>query len=296
MDIKLPFPKLSGERKIREMFDLREFEYKHGLMVVTDKISAFDKVMENGIPGIGEARHGISAYGFKQINQSKICPTHFITDDFDSNDFLDELQPYREQLEGRSMLIYLMNRVIPIECIVRRYLKGSARRDYQRYGEVCGIKLPKGLEKGYRFSKPIFTPSTKAPVGEHDRNISFLEMCQIVGWPVAHLLEDYSLKLFNFGEEQLASKGITLLDTKFEFGLARTELLGKPTIIFLIDEVFTPDSSTFEPQLSKQPVRDYIESIGAVGKSVELPPEIVEQTSKDYAKIYKIITGKKLVF
>ena len=310
MDIDLPFPKLSGERKIREMFDLREFEYKHGLMVPTDRISVFDKVLKNGIPGKGKALNGISAYWFNQINdwfkqfkqtgKNRICPTHFITDDFDSDDFLDELQPYREQIEGRSMLIYLMNRVLPVECIPRQYLVGSGWKDYQKFGEVCGIKLEDGLEEGHRFSKPIFTASTKAPVGERDRNINFLEMCGIVGGPVAEFLRDCSLKLFNFGAKQLASKGIILVDAKFEFGIARTELLGNPSRIFLIDEVFTPDCCRFVDSkgqnLSKQPVRDYAQSIGAVGKSVKLPREIVKNTSEDYAKIYKIITGKRLVF
>jgi phosphoribosylaminoimidazole-succinocarboxamide synthase len=312
MDIDLPFPKLSGERKDRKIFDFREFEYKHGLIVITDEISVFNKPMKNGIPGIGKARNSISAYWFKQINdwfeqskqtgENRICPTYFITDDF--NEFpievREKLGPYRKQLEGRSMLVYLMDRVLPIKCIVRQYLRGSAWKDYQKFGEVCGIKLESGFEEGHRFSEPIFTASAKARIGECDRNISFLKMCGIVGSPVADLLCDYSLKLFNFGAEQLALKGITLVDAKFEFGLARTELLGNPTIIFLINEVFGPDCCClvdFNGQnFSKQPVRDYVQSIGAAGKSVELPPKIVRQTSQDCAEIYKIITNKKLVF
>lgn len=298
MEIDLPFRRFGGETKIREMYYVPKKPW-FGLMVHTDKISAFDVVMKNGVPNKGLVLNGILAWWFRTTR--KICPNHFITDDFNEicayvgEKAAQELISRRAELEGRISLITIATRVFPVECIVRGYLFGSAWEIYQETGKVCGIELPKGLKEGDKLESPIFTPSTKAGAGKHDENITFEEMIDIVGGEIARILRAYSTSLFCYASNTLALKGITLIDTKFEFGDTSCCFPAGISDVLLVDEIFTPDSSRFDPPLSKQPVRDYLKSINFDKKTpIELPPEVVKRTSRDYAKIYQIVTGKEL--
>ena len=286
MKIDLPFKRLSSG-KVREIFDLERILPGRLLIVTTDRVSAFDVVMKNGVPNKGIVLNGISAFQFKRTGG--ICPNHLITADFDSFPpvLREALADYKEVLSGRVMLVEKA-KVIPVECIVRAYLLGSAWKAYQKDGAICGIELPAGMNKGDRLPAPIFTPSTKAEYGKHDENISFEEMAKIVGFKTAQLLRAYSLSLFCELANQAQLKGVELTDTKFEFGY----LNGK---IIQIDESGTPDSSRFDPDLSKQIVRDYLESISYDKKTpIYLPQKIIDKTSKNYLKIHEIITGQKV--
>ena len=286
MEINLPFRLLSSG-KIRRIFDLGKILPGKLLIVTLDVISAFDVVMNNGVLRKGKVLNEISAFHFKQT--AGICPNHLITADFDSFPpaLQKKLADYRELLIGRVMLVKKA-KVIPVECIVRGRLLGSAWKAYQKDGAICGIELPAGMNKGDRLPAPIFTPSTKAEYGKHDENISFEEMAKIVGFKTAQLLRAYSLSLFCELANQAQLKGVELTDTKFEFGY----LNGK---IIQIDESGTPDSSRFDPDLSKQIIRDYLESISYDKKTpIYLPQKIIDKTSKNYLKIHEIITGQKV--
>lgn len=285
-EANLPLKRIGGKNKIREMYDIGSSRV---LMVATDKVSAFDVVMKNCIPFKGSVLTAISAFWFGRTMQ--ICPNHFITTRFDffPHDLQELLDPYREILEGRSMLIQKAD-PLPIECIVRGYLLGSAWKSYKESGIVCGIELPEGLHKGQKLSQPIFTPSTKAVLGQHDENITFEQACDIVGSETARTLKWQSIRLYSFMADEARSKGIVITDTKFEFGKRCSD--GN---IIQIDESGTPDSSRYDPDYSKEPLRVYLESIKFDKKnSIELPPNVVKETSERYLMGCEIITGRKI--
>jgi phosphoribosylaminoimidazole-succinocarboxamide synthase len=287
-DVVLPVQKIySG--KVRELF---EIDSERILIVTTDRISAFDFVFPTPIPEKGIILNKLSLFWFEKLKN--VCENHLDTVDFES--FPRNLHPFRNVLEGRSV-IARKTRKIPIECVVRGYLAGSGWKEYISTGSICGVKLPSGLKESEKLPQPIFTPATKEEKGIHDRNISFDEMVEIVGKNIAEYLRDASIMLYNQASEFAEKKGIIIADTKFEFGI----IGGK---IILIDEILTPDSSRFwekenyqigQPQnsLDKQYVRDYLERIGWNKQPPvpELPDDVVENTRQKYWKIYEILTG-----
>src|ERR1700736_3425703 len=275
--------------KVREVFDLGDML----LFVVTDRISAFDVILPDPIPHKGAVLNQLSAFWFKRFNK---IDNHFITADFDQ--FPKELQPFREQLAGRSMIVR-KTKPLTVECVVRGYLAGSGWKEYQKSQSVCGIKLPPGLKLASQLPEPIFTPSTKAEQG-HDENIDMSECEKILGDEVANRVKDLSLKIYSAGRDHAAARGIIVADTKFEFGTLGNELL-------LIDEVLTPDSSRFwpadqyavgqsPPSFDKQFVRDYLETLDwdKTPPGPKLPPEVIEKTSAKYVEAFERITGEKL--
>lgn len=270
--------------KVRDVYDLGNYL----LMVATDRISAFDVVLPNGIPCKGEILNKISALWLKRLGN--ITPNHFITCDTDI--YPEACQPYAEELKGRSMLV-AKTQPLPIECIVRGYLSGSAWDSYRESGEVCGIELPPGLVESQKLRTPIFTPSTKAPAGAHDDNIDFGQMMAIVGGTRAAIIKMASLHLYMQAQKLAEQAGIIIAGTKFEFGIDETGTA------ILIDEVLTPDSSRFWPadaykpggpqkSFDKQFVRDYLKSIGWSKQppAPNLPPEVIEKTTKKYSEAY----------
>jgi phosphoribosylaminoimidazole-succinocarboxamide synthase len=289
--IKTDLPsKLIAKGKVRDMYDLGESL----LMVATDRISAFDCVLPDGIPGKGEVLNKISAYWFE--NTSHIIPNHMIS--IDPQDFPEQLRPYQDLLGGRSMLVEKMN-VLPIECVVRGYLAGSGWSEYKKTGTVCGIRLPEGLRQSEKLPEPIFTPSTKEESG-HDINITFQEMADRIGQDKAEKLRDISLKLYEHARDEADSKGIIICDTKFEYG----EQDGQ---IKLIDEALTPDSSRFWPKSQYQPgkdqesfdkqyVRDYLNTLGWDKKppAPPLPEDVIARTREKYLQAYETLTGQKI--
>lgn len=283
--------KVFKEGKVREVYDLGDSL----LLVATDRISAFDSILPNGIPEKGRVLTQLSIYWFNQI--ADIVKNHLISADV--NDYPDVLEDYKSMLEGRSMIVKKAD-VIPIECVVRGYLSGSAWKEYQKSQIVCGIKLPGGLVESDRLSEPIFTPATKAD-SSHDINISEEEAGKIIGADVIGRIRDYSLAIYKLAADESSKKGIILADTKFEFGFKDGEII-------IVDEVLTPDSSRFWPaddyepgraqkSFDKQYVRDYLESIGwdKEPPAPELPEEIVKNTSATYIEAYERITGKSLI-
>jgi phosphoribosylaminoimidazole-succinocarboxamide synthase len=293
MRIDLPSPRFNEGLKVREIFDVSEIVPDALLMVTTDRISAFDVGLKNGIPWKGVVLNTISAFFFEETRH--VCPNHMITTDF--NELPPELKTrlggYEDILQGRFMLVQKLE-PLKVECIVRRDVDGSGWKSYEKTGEICGIVLPKGLEKGGSLPDPIFTPSTKAGKGEHDRNINFEEMVEILGdEDLAFSLRKISLELFAFAEELLKSKGIRLRDTKFEFAVI-IDPVTEELVIVLIDEALTPDSSRYMPDLSKQIVRDWLTENGLDGKeNVELPQDVVNKTKGAYIEICRIITRQK---
>lgn len=290
LTIDLPgIPKLRSG-KVREIFDLGD----RLLMVATDRISAFDVVLPSGIPKKGEVLTQISFFWFERF-ASQVA--HHLW--AGPEDPLPEpLQPYASLLARRSMLVRKA-RPLPIECIVRGYLAGSAWKEYRQTGAVAGLPLPQGLRESDELPEPIFTPSTKADRG-HDQNISFETACRLVGRELACRLRDLSLQLYSEARAYARSRGILIADTKFEFGLAGQQLL-------LIDEVLTPDSSRFwpadqyqpgrpQPSFDKQFVRDYLESLAWDKRppAPVLPPDVVAATSAKYLEAYQRLTGRSL--
>jgi phosphoribosylaminoimidazole-succinocarboxamide synthase len=282
---------LINRGKVRDIYDLGDSL----LFVATDRISAFDFVMPNGIPHKGKVLTQISLFWFELLNWQE---NHLITADFSK--FPKELQQYKADLEGRSIIVKKA-KPLPVECIVRGYLIGSGWKDYQKTGSVCGIKLAENYQQAAKLDEAIFTPSTKAEQGLHDENISFEKTIEIIGQDLADQIKSLSLKIYNTAADYAREKGIILADTKFEFGLLDNELI-------LIDEVLTPDSSRFwpasdyrlgcsPPSLDKQFVRDYLESCGwqKLPPAPELPKDIVLNTSKKYLEAYKTLTGKTLL-
>ena len=284
----LPGLRLFNRGKVRDIYDLGD----NLLLVATDRISAFDVVLPTLIPGKGKILTALSEFWFGIVKD--ITPNHLITTCVD--EFPAACLPYRETLEGRSMLVK-KSTPAPVECIVRGYLAGSGWKDYQNTGSVCGIRLPKGLVEASRLEQPIFTPSTKAAIGVHDVNITFDDMLTKLGKKRAEAMRDSSIAIYNRASELAEQKGIIIADTKFEFGLEADQVI-------LIDEVLTPDSSRFWPaggyrpgktpdSFDKQFVRDYLLNLSWDMKSPppELPPEIVKKTQDKYAEALKRLTA-----
>lgn len=274
--------------KVRDIYDLG----KELLIVATDRVSAFDVVLANGIPDKGRILTGMSAFWFRRLEG--VIDHHLISTNV--KDFPAVCLPYADVLEGRSMLVRKAV-PLPVECIVRGYLSGSAWKEYSETGEVCGIELPDGLRESDQLPKPIFTPSTKAQQGEHDLNISFDIMEDMVGTTVAYTVKTISLLVYKEARDLALAKGIIIADTKLEFGLIDGDVV-------LIDEAFTPDSSRFWPldeyspgrpqsSLDKQFIRDYLKSTGwdMRGKPPELTPEVINKTSEIYRLIFGTLAG-----
>lgn len=273
--------------KVRDIYDAGE----NLLMVATDRISAFDFILPDEIPFKGEILNRISAFWFDKF--ADIVPNHLVS--IDPADFPEEFAEYRDYLAGRAMLVKKAQ-TIPIECIVRGYLTGSGKKTYDENGTVCGIQLPEGLTEASKLPEPLFTPSTKAEIGDHDENISFERCCEIVGEDIATQIRDLSLKIYKAAAEYAATRGIIIADTKFEFGV----IDGKVT---LIDECLTPDSSRFwpaasyeegkiQPSYDKQFVRNWLKANwDMTGETPHLPAEVIDGTSERYREAFQIITG-----
>lgn len=287
----LPSVSLKARGKVRDIYDLGE----HLLLVATDRLSAFDVILPQGIPHKGRVLTQISAFWFQQM--SDIIPHHVVTTNID--DYPAACRPYRDQLEGRSMLVH-KTQPLPIECVVRGYLAGSAWNEYQNTGAICGIKLPGGLIESSKLDQPIFTPATKAEMGQHDENIAFDRVAALVGREYADRLRDISIAVYRHAQALAESKGIIIADTKMEFGLKDGKLM-------LIDELLTPDSSRFwpmasykpgssQPSFDKQFVRDYLISIqwNKQPPAPDLPDDVVQTTSQKYLEAYERLTGSKL--
>ncbi len=275
--------------KVRDIYDAGE----NLLMVATDRISAFDFILPDEIPFKGEVLNRISAFWFDKF--ADIVPNHLVS--IDPADFPEEFAEYRDYLAGRAMLVKKAQ-TIPIECIVRGYLTGSGKKTYDENGTVCGIQLPEGLTEASKLPEPLFTPSTKAEIGDHDENISFERCCEIVGEDIATQIRDLSLKIYKAAAEYAATRGIIIADTKFEFGVTD----GKVT---LIDECLTPDSSRFwpaasyeegkiQPSYDKQFVRNWLKANwDMTGETPHLPTEVIDGTSERYREAFQIITGSQ---
>ena len=275
--------------KVRDIYDAGE----NLLMVATDRISAFDFILPDEIPFKGEVLNRISAFWFDKF--ADIVPNHLVS--IDPADFTEEFAEYRDYLAGRAMLVKKAQ-TIPVECIVRGYLTGSGKKTYDENGTVCGIQLPEGLTEASKLPKPLFTPSTKAEIGDHDENISFERCCEIVGEDIATQIRDLSLKIYKAAAEYAATRGIIIADTKFEFGV----IDGKVT---LIDECLTPDSSRFwpaasyeegkiQPSYDKQFVRNWLKANwDMTGETPHLPAEVIDGTSERYREAFQIITGSQ---
>jgi phosphoribosylaminoimidazole-succinocarboxamide synthase len=280
--------KPSAQGKVRDIFDMGS----ELLIVATDRISAFDVVLPDPIPYKGEVLTKISLFWFDLLGD--VVPNHLIS--ADECDLPDALADHASSLRGRFMLVKKAQ-VFPVECIVRGYLAGSGWKEYQASGTVCGQKLPDGLVESSRLPEPIFTPSTKAAIGDHDENISFEQMVEIVGGEQAGRLRDISIALYSAARDHAASRGIIIADTKFEFGLVDGE-------ITLIDEVLTPDSSRFWPaeeyvpgsgqqSYDKQFVRDWLEASGwdKTPPAPALPEDVIVMTAEKYVEAFETITG-----
>src|SRR3984893_3088374 len=288
--IELPGIKKLRSGKVREVFDLGETL----LFVATDRISAFDVILPEPIPHKGAVLNQISAFWFNRFDDIE---NHLVTEDFEK--FPNELQSFREQLAGRSMIVK-KTKPLPVECVVRGYLAGSGWKEYQQSQSVCGIKLPAGLKLASQLPEPIFTPSTKAERG-HDENIDMAECARILGDDLANRVKTLSLQIYSAGRDHAGQRGIIVADTKFEFGQLGNDLL-------LIDECLTPDSSRFwpkdqyvvgqsPPSFDKQFVRDYLETLDwdKTSPGPQLPQEIIEKTSAKYVEAFERVTGEKLL-
>lgn len=287
--LDLPVFPLFKQGKVRSVYEVGADQL---LMVTSDRISAFDHILPTGIPHKGAVLTAVTQFWCDQLQD--IVPNHLISTQFQA--FPEQLFPYREMLEGRSMLVKRTN-LIEVECVVRGYLAGSGWKEYQQSGTVCGISLPQGLRLADALPEPIFTPAYKAPQGQHDENISLDQMKNLVGPALTESLKNISLALYKKGREVAQTKGIILADTKFEFGLLNNQIV-------LIDEVMTPDSSRFwdaeayrpgisPPSFDKQIVRDYLETCGWDKQSTPpfLPEDVIEKTSQKYLEIQKLLLG-----
>jgi len=282
---------LLSRGKVRDIYDLGDML----LIVTTDRISAFDVVLQEGIPWKGKVLSQISAYWFEVMKD--LIPHHIISTD--TGDFPPACQKYESSLKGRSMLVKKAD-PLPVECVVRGYLAGSGWNDYQQSGSVCGISIKEGLRESSKLDEPIFTPATKAELGEHDENITFEKAKEIVGEKLAEQAKEVSMSLYKKGSEMARTKGIIISDTKFEFGLLNGELI-------LIDEVLTPDSSRFWPEddyepgraqksFDKQFVRDYLLTLkwDKQPPAPHLPKDIIRMTSERYLEAFRRLTEKEL--
>jgi phosphoribosylaminoimidazole-succinocarboxamide synthase len=280
----------SKQGKVRDIYDLGD----RLLIVATDRLSAFDVVLPDGIPNKGKVLTQISAFWFTSL--AHVVPSHVISTSLE--DFPEPFRSHPEIFAGRSMLVQKTS-PLPVECVVRGYLSGSGWNEYRKSGSICGIGLPPGLRESDKLPEPIFTPTTKADQGQHDENITFEEVVRTVGAGVAERLRELTVTLYSEGARFAASRGIIIADTKFEFGLDRN---GK---IIFIDEALTPDSSRFwpmasyspggaQPSFDKQFVRDYLLSIRWDKKppAPRLPDEVIATTSDKYVEALRLLTGK----
>jgi phosphoribosylaminoimidazole-succinocarboxamide synthase len=279
---------LVNRGKVRDIYDLGE----HLLIVTSDRISAFDVIMDQGIPRKGLVLNQISRFWFEQM--ADIIPNHIIATEV--ADFPATTHKYREELQGRSMLVKKA-KPLPVECIVRGYVSGSGWKDYKQTGKICGIDLPAGLVESQQLPEPIFTPSTKADLGEHDENIDFAQTVALVGQELAEQIRDTTLAIYKRARQMADAKGIIIADTKFEYGLFDGKLIW-------IDEALTPDSSRFwpkdqyraggpQPSFDKQFLRDYLETLdwGKTAPPPSLPEEIVRKTGEKYEEALRRLTG-----
>jgi len=277
--------------KVRDMYDLGDAL----LMVATDRISAFDVIMADPIPDKGKILTQISLFWFRTL--APVVRNHLIT--ADTAFYPDACRPYAAILAGRSMLVK-KTAPLPIECVVRGYLSGSGWKAYRESGEICGVRLPKGLRESDRLPEPIFTPSTKEEIGLHDVNIDFEETVRRIGRPLAEQVREVSLSLYRKGAALAEANGILIADTKFEFGLKNDALI-------LIDEVLTPDSSRFWPKAAyrpggpqksydKQYLRDYLDAVGfkRTPPPPKLPPDVIDNTRARYREALEQLTGETL--
>lgn len=284
----IPELKLISRGKVRDMYELNETSV---LIITTDRMSAFDVILDEPIHGKGVILNQLAIFWMQRFEN--LVPNHIIETNFEK--YPDILKPYREQLEGRSV-IAKKAKPLAIECVVRGYVAGSGWKSYKESGQICGYTLPVGLVESAKLEKPLFTPSTKAEVGQHDENISVAEAAQIVGEEMCQRVMDLSLKIYAQARDYAAQRGIIIADTKFEFGMVDGELT-------LIDEVLTPDSSRFWPQddyvegksqssFDKQYLRDWLESQDWDKKAPapKLPQEISQNTSKKYQEAFDILT------
>ncbi len=289
LECNLPGIKKLRSGKVREVFDIGE----HLLFVATDRISAFDCILPNPIPRKGEILTRISSFWFDKLD---FVPNHVVTADF--RQFPETLKPFEEQLTGRSMIVKKAA-PLPVECVARGYLIGSAWKEYAETGSACGHTLPPGLQQGDKLPETIFTPATKAEEG-HDENITWRQCRAILGDEAALQVRQWTIELYEHGRAYAAQKGIIVADTKFEFGIRDGEII-------LIDECLTPDSSRFWPEseyrvgtsppsFDKQFVRDYLESLdwNKQPPAPSLPTEIIQKTSEKYTEAYERLTGRKL--
>jgi phosphoribosylaminoimidazole-succinocarboxamide synthase len=283
--------KLRGRGKVRDIYDLGD----RLLIVATDRISAFDVVMPNPIPDKGRVLTQLSNFWFDLTKD--LVPNHVLSTEV--GDYPKECQPYQKMLRGRSMLV-VKTEVLPVECVVRGYLSGSGWEEYQKTGEVCGIKLPKGLRESSKLEEPIFTPATKAEIGLHDENIPFEKVGKTIGKDLAQKVKSLSLAIYKKARDFAEQRGILIADTKMEFGVKAEKLI-------LIDELLTPDSSRFWPENEYQPggpqqsfdkqfLRDYLLSIrwDKSPPAPTLPEEIVKKTREKYLEAYERLVGRPL--
>ncbi|KAF9366665.1 Bifunctional purine biosynthetic protein ade1 [Mortierella sp. NVP85] len=290
-----PELQLIARGKVR---DLYRVDAASLLFVATDRISAFDVIMNNGVPNKGKLLTEISKFWFSFLKD--VVPNHLITANFD--EMPDKVKQYRDQLDNRSMLVKSL-RVLPIESIVRGYITGSAWSEYKQKGTVCDIPLPTGLLESQAFTEPLWTPSTKADIGDHDENIHPSKVQEIIGEKHAKEMARISVELYTRARDYALQRGIIIADTKFEFGVDEDDNL------YLIDEVLTPDSSRFWPAASyqvgtgqdsfdKQYLRNYLLSIGfdKSGAGITLPQDVVDNTMAKYLEAYKLLTGRDIQF
>lgn len=278
-----------AQGKVRDLYDLGD----KLLLVATDRISAFDYVLDDEIPCKGQVLTQLSKFWFELLDG--VVDNHLISTDV--ADLPEQFQPYADYLRGRFMLVKKAE-MFPVECIVRGYLAGSGLKEYQREGTVCGIALPEGLVNSSKLPEPIFTPSTKAEIGDHDENISFERCAELIGDDDAAALRDLALAVYTAARDHAAARGVIIADTKFEFGV----IDGK---VILADEVLTPDSSRFwpgdayeegadQPSFDKQFVRDWLTAHwDKTGTPPRLPQDVIDATSAKYIQAFELITGKK---
>jgi phosphoribosylaminoimidazole-succinocarboxamide synthase len=280
--------KLVNRGKVRDIYDLGE----HLLIVTSDRISAFDVIMNEGIPNKGFVLTQISKFWFEKMTD--IIPNHIVATEVD--DFPAVTHKYRDQLAGRSMLVKKAS-PLPVECIVRGYVSGSGWKEYKATGSICGIQLPAGLVESQQLSEPIFTPSTKAELGEHDENIPFAKAVELCGGDLAEQARNATIAIYDRARGLADARGIIIADTKFEFGVYEGKLIW-------IDEALTPDSSRFwpkdlyrpggpQPSFDKQFLRDYLETLdwGKKAPAPPLPEEIVRKTGEKYVEALTRLTG-----
>ena len=287
----LPGIERHAQGKVRDVYSVDENRL---LIVASDRISAFDYILATGIPEKGRVLTQLSIFWFDFLRD--VTPTHFLTANVD--EYPEALRPFRNQLEGRSMLVKRA-RMVEIECVARGYISGSGWKEYRERGTVCGIQLPAGLRESDKLPEPIFTPATKATTG-HDENVSFEHVVSLIGEDLAKRLRDLTLDIYSRASRYAETKGVIIADTKFEFGFVGDQLV-------LGDEVLTPDSSRFWPAESYRPggaqfsfdkqfVRDYLESIhwNKQPPAPPLPEEVAEKTAGKYRQAYEILTGRAL--